>query len=141
MSTHAITYVHEGNDKSPTLVAMYRHFDGHIESHGEELMKFLANKVLVNGISGGDEHLDVANGMGDLAAQLICHFKRDNAVGGIYLNAFENGIADEEYIYHIYNLDDTLYLRASSDNGEGFTHKFKSKKGEGVANDPHRYAA
>ena len=129
MSTHAVTYVHEGNDKSPILVAMYRHCDGHIKSHGYELTKFLLNKVLVNGISDGDKHLDVANGMGDLAAQLICHFKRDNAVGGIYLNAFENGIADEEYIYRIYTLDDTIYLRVSSDHDRNYTQAFKSKKG------------
>ena len=129
MGTRSITYVHDGGDKSPIIIAMYRHLDGHFDSHGNDLVNFLSKKVLVNGISGRDKHLDVANGMGDLAAQLVCHFKQGCAVGGFYLTAFGDGDIDEEYTYRIYTSDDTLYLSGVSYE-TSFTKKFNSKKGE-----------
>ena len=135
MATRSITYVHDGDDKSPVIVAMYRHFDGHFDSHGHALENFLSKKALINGINCQDKYSDFANGMGDLAAQLVCHFKKGCAVGGFYLRAFGDGDTDEEYVYRIYSEDDVLYLKGShykTSFKTSFTKKFNSKKVEKV---------
>lgn len=125
MGTHAITFVHDGDGDAPMIIAMYRHFDGNFESHGRELMDFLNTKVLVNGISSQDNHLDIANGMGDLAAQLVCHFKKKYPVGQIYLSDPSN--PDEEYIYRIYAKNGKICLRSINDESS-HTHEFDLEK-------------
>ena len=113
MGTRSLTYVYNGTkaDMGKPMVCMYRQFDGYPEGHGEELANFLLSGNLVNGIpANNDERL--FNGMGCLAAQLVCYFKKD--CGGIYLYAPElNQDCWQEYEYHVYSDRITLF------NGSG----------------------
>ena len=101
MGTRCLT-VFQDTDGSE-IVVMYRQFDGYPSGHGSELAMFLKSKVLVNGFSPSDKR-DIANGMGDLAAQCIMHFKsdKDARIGGIYLYAAGTRDVSEEYIYTVY---------------------------------------
>ena len=125
MSTRSVTLVHNDDETSPVLVAMYRHSDGNFESHGKDLFNFLKDKTLINGLTIGNETLDVANGMGDLAAQMVCYFKNQSKVGGIYLKDSTN--AKEHYVSIIYKKDNQIYLDSSNGN-QGYQIVFGNKK-------------
>lgn len=86
MGTRAMTVVREtyklnGKQKTKTVTAMYRQYDGYEEGHGLELAEFINSRKFVNGMSGDEE---VFNGVGCFAAQMIYHFKKGKA-GGFYL--------------------------------------------------------
>ena len=93
------TYKDNGKEKKDILVTMYRQFDGYPSGHGMELAEFIKSGKVVNGISMGDTQ-KVFNGAGCFAAQMISHFKGDEA-GGIYL--YPNNIKDawQNYEYHV----------------------------------------
>lgn len=95
MGTRSITRVYDIDGEC--LVAMYRQFDGYPSGHGEELARFLVDKRLVNGIGHGDNAGNSFNGMGDLAAQMVYHFK-EGKIGGFYLHSPKQ---DEEWTYEI----------------------------------------
>lgn len=80
---------------------MYRQYDGYPSGHGAELADFLTPITLVNGISMNETRA-IANGMGCLAAQLVCAFK--TGAGGIYLQRPKLGAdSGQEYEYHVFN--------------------------------------
>jgi len=97
MGTRSLTKFFEENEKRPFAV-MYRQFDGHPESHGQELADFIASRIPVNGIPVG-EGRPVANGIGCLAAQVVEKFKAEHGVGGIYL--MSDGDHWQEYEYEV----------------------------------------
>ena len=98
MGTRSLTYVYD--DADDAVVCMYRQFDGYILGHGAELIEFLKQFTIVNGLSI-NETRKVANGMGCLAAQLIAHFKV--GAGGFYLYpTTQNQDCGQEYEYHVY---------------------------------------
>ena len=98
MGTRSLTYVYEG--ETP-IMCMYRQFDGYLEGHGQELANFLNELTIGNGISGEPELFTFANGMGDLAAQMIVWFKK--TPGGFYIHPIElNQDALQEFEYHVY---------------------------------------
>ena len=98
MGTRSLTYVYDNDDDA--VVCMYRQFDGYILGHGAELIEFLQQFTMVNGIRVGETR-KVANGMGCLAAQLIAHFKV--GAGGFYLYpTTQNQDCGQEYEYHVY---------------------------------------
>ena len=103
MGTHASTKVqtHDG-----IVVNMYRHYDGYYDGHGKELAEFLEPIRLVNGI--GQDTTNIANGMDDLAAQIVAHFKQES--GGFYLIGLDR---DEEYNYTIYEKDGTIRMKCA----------------------------
>jgi hypothetical protein len=79
---------------------MYRQYDGYPGGHGVELANFLNSVVEVtNGISSNEKR-KTANGMGCLAAQMICDFK--SGVGGIYLYPTNTEDAYQDYEYHVH---------------------------------------
>jgi hypothetical protein len=99
MGTRSLTYVYD--DADDAVVCMYRQFDGYVSGHGRELIDFISQFTIVNGIRS-DETRKIANGMGCLAAQLIAHFKV--GAGGFYLYPTEqNQDCGQEYEYHIYD--------------------------------------
>ncbi len=98
MGTRSLTYVYDG--KTP-IMCMYRQFDGYLSGHGQELANFLNELQMGQGISGKPELFTYANGMGDLAAQMIVWFKK--TPGGIYIHPIElNQNAFQEFEYHVY---------------------------------------
>ena len=106
MSTRSVTIVLT-KDLKP-IVTMYRHnksnpMDGEPRWQGRELLDFFEHCELGGGL-GKKTMGTYANGMPDLAAQLVAHFKTE--VGGIYLiEAGED--ADQSYTYTLYPVKDT----------------------------------
>jgi hypothetical protein len=86
------------NGKADEIAVLYRQYDGYPEGHGAELVEFLKDMVIVNGISMA-ENRRIANGGGCLAAQIVTHFKKE--VGGFYLYPAGTRDAGEEYIYYV----------------------------------------
>ena len=98
MGTRSLTYVYDG--KTP-IMCMYRQFDGYLSGHGQELANFLNELQMGQGISGKPELFTFANGMGDLAAQMIVWFKK--TPGGFYIHPIElNQDCWQDYEYHVY---------------------------------------
>ena len=98
MGTRSLTYVYEG--ETP-IICMYRQYDGYLSGHGQELANFLNELAIGEGISGKPDLFTYANGMGDLAAQMIVWFKK--TPGGFYIYPVEmNQDCWQEYEYHVY---------------------------------------
>jgi hypothetical protein len=98
MGTRSLTYVYEG--ETP-IMCMYRQFDGYPTGHGQELANFLNELSVGNGISGKPDLFTFANGMGDLAAQMIVWFKK--TPGGFYIHPVDlNQDCWQDYEYHVY---------------------------------------
>ena len=99
MGTRSLTRVYDGKD---CVVNMYRQYDGYPSGHGKELATFLNSKRITNGIANPSD--GTANGMGCLAAQMICNFKTE--VGGIYMMPTKSGYdAGQDYEYLVYEND------------------------------------
>jgi len=95
MGTRSLTVFMDGERE---IAVMYRQYDGHPSSHGEELKAFLSGFKVVNGY--GRDKTKVANGMGCLAAQIVKHFKKEGP-GSFYLHAAGTRDCGEEYIYTV----------------------------------------
>ena len=93
------TYKDEKKNKQVKvqLVNMYRQYDGYPSGHGVELADFLKGGKVVNGIGSND--VNVFNGAGCLAAQMIAHFK--DGAGGIYIEPITAKDCGQEYEYEI----------------------------------------
>jgi len=103
MGTRSITRVLD--ESNNVILTMYRQMDGYLEGHGVELVKFLKDFKITNGIET-NVAAKTANGVGCLAAQLVGHFK--TGVGGIYL--VPTSAEEEEYNYTIRVLDEMVTL-------------------------------
>ena len=98
MGTRSLTYVYDG--ETP-IMCMYRQYDGYLSGHGQELANFLNELTIGNGISDKPDLFTFANGMGDLAAQMIVWFKK--TPGGFYIHPVDlNQDCWQEYEYHVY---------------------------------------
>jgi hypothetical protein len=98
MGTHSATIFYDDQDKP--ICAIYRQYDGYPEGHGIDLAK-LANKRIINGYTLEQERNGgYANGMGDLAAQVIAGLKNDlhHKMGGVYMTDLDDR---QEYNYHV----------------------------------------
>jgi hypothetical protein len=102
---------------------MFRQCDGYVSGgHGRELLDFLKKVKMVNGFTPGheSEHAHgirhVANGMADLAAQLLVAFK-GHLIGGIYLHPHDMD-DNAEYVYHVYLDNDTLNVKVGNMYGK-----------------------
>jgi hypothetical protein len=98
MGTRSLTYVYGG--ETP-IMCMYRQYDGYLSGHGQELANFLNELTLGNGIPKFGDLYTYANGMGDLAAQMIVWFKK--TPGGFYINPIDfDQNCWQDYEYHVY---------------------------------------
>lgn len=107
MGTRSLTHVMDGNQ---LLVTIYRQYDGYPVGHGQQLVDFLKQYELVNGIS--DREAKVFNGMGCCAAQIVAHLKTEP--GNIYLEPPGTKNVGEEYTYTLSERDGNFYLRVTS---------------------------
>ena len=98
MGTRSLTFVYDENNQP--VLNMYRQYDGYVSGHGQELAEFLMSGEVVNGIPAGGKYHRYFNGMGCLAAQLICNFK--NGAGGFYIYSVDSTDCWQEYEYHVY---------------------------------------
>jgi hypothetical protein len=102
MSTRGNVIVRE-SAKGAVLVNMYNQMDSYPSGLGQELADFLADRVIVNGISldpKGPKR--ISNGIEDLAAQLVCLLKGDSSnAGGVYISRPRLS-KDNDYTYVVY---------------------------------------
>ena len=126
MGTRSLTIMKEAFNKTAPveeIAVLYRQYDGHLESHGQELAEFLAPFTIVNGI-GLTEKRKIANGGSCLAAQIVAHFKTD--VGGFYLHPAGTRDADEEFRYTVLAIPgDPIWLKAEEGYGSEWTTRFE----------------
>ena len=109
MGTRALTFVYDG--ETP-IINLYRQYDGYPTGHGAELAEFLNGFKIVNGL-GPDTPSRIANGMGCLAAQLVSHFKGDEA-GQFYLCSPQTVECGQDFEYHVYQKDKELRVRITN---------------------------
>lgn len=105
MGTRSLTFVYDGEEP---VLCMYKQYDGYPSGLGRQLLDFLAPFVIVNGY-GSNASKTIANGMGCLAAQLVCNFK--DGVGSVYLYPTDITDCGQEYEYHIYEKSEKLYIK------------------------------
>ena len=86
-------------DRGKPLCAFYKHYDG--GDFEQELAKFLDGYDMVSGLPF-DVVGKIANGMPDLAAQVIAHFKQ--GPGDIYMCATDD---EGDYTYEVRDNDET----------------------------------
>jgi hypothetical protein len=105
MGTRSLTHVFEtyfDSEKdekvSKKLLTMYRQYDGYPSGMGMDLVNFLKDGIVVNGISV-NETRKVFNGAGCLSAQLVAHFKTGS--GGIYIQSINDVDCWQDYEYNI----------------------------------------
>ena len=111
MGTRALTFVYEESKtggKPEAIINMYRQFDGYPEGHGAELAEFLTTGTMTNGLRMGQTGR-FFNGMGCLAAQLVCNFKTE--AGQFYLYPVTAEDCGQDFEYHIYNIDGKLKIK------------------------------
>lgn len=104
MGTRSLTFVHGDRDTDP-IVCIYQQYDGYFSAVGEQILSFLKDSQIVNGIGMGNAGTQF-NGEGDLAARLITEFKGGNSndAGGVYIESadLDDSDAGAEFAYHIY---------------------------------------
>ena len=117
MGTRALTFVYDsykdeqGEIVYRPIINMYRQYDGYPSGHGMELAEFLRGFRVGNGL-GANTPSRYANGMGCLAAQLVCNFKQE--AGGFYLYPTDCVDCGQDYEYHVYeSADHELCVRVT----------------------------
>lgn len=110
MGTRAATVI---KDDGKFVTAFQRTTDGYPRRHGKELVDFLKNISMVNGLQGDRRIGVIANGMGCLAAQLICRFK--DKAGFIYV------MSQEEYEEEALNDYDYIIEGSTVNPAKGIT--------------------
>ena len=110
MATRSLTIVKESlSPSTKELVVIYKQSDGYPKGMGVKLANFLEGYIIINGIPP-DPDPKSANGMHDLAAQLVAEFT--NGIGEIYLHPSGTRDVWEEFIYYIYpSTNNTLRIR------------------------------
>ena len=98
MGTRSLTVFNNEMDNEE-IVVLYRQYDGYPTGHGRDLLSFLNNMEIVDGISNTEKRR-IANGMGCLSAQVVAYFKE--APGDFYLHSAGTRDIGEEFIYTLY---------------------------------------
>lgn len=110
MGTRCLTTVWDNESKpEQAIITMYRQYDGYPSGHGKELADFLKSGKITNGIPYGSE-AHWFNGVHDIAAQIVAHFKKDGEAGGFYLHIPDSSGYGEEYHYHIRVTGDNIKM-------------------------------
>jgi hypothetical protein len=127
------------DDKGNILLHMYRQFDGYPSGMGKDIVEFISKGKLVDGYPIGSKFGEVFNGMGELACQLITHFKesyRDvifdkngkakvvkrKTVGNFYIIS-KKEFQKEGFHYELSCKGDQLILKMDGDIEDGDDYK------------------
>jgi|TARA_R110000764_G_scaffold225536_1_gene315063 hypothetical protein len=126
MGTRSLTVFNNEMDNSE-IVVLYRQYDGYPTGHGRDLLSFLNNMEIVNGISNTEKRR-IANGMGCLSAQIVAHLKE--APGDFYLHSAGTRDIGEEFIYTLYYTEELrIKVQDTYDDGSDlFDGNMKSFK-------------
>jgi hypothetical protein len=115
MGTRSLTFVYDsykarnGRTYHRPIINLYRQYDGYPEGHGAEIVEFLKQYTLTNGLGAGMPSSKTANGMSCLAAQLVAHFKTE--AGQFYLEPVTAKECGQDYEYHIYSNGPTFRVK------------------------------
>ena len=82
MATSAMLTIYNKEDQP--ICNLYFHYDGYVDGVGKEIVDFIKEKQYVTSLPI-QPNPNLCNGMGDLAAQIVCHFKNQQPIGGVYL--------------------------------------------------------
>jgi hypothetical protein len=82
-------------------VQVYKHWDGYPSGHPTQLANWLNNKKIVNGL--GMSNINLANGLGCLAAQYIAAFKMEP--GDLYVENPDTERGWIDYITYVWGDD------------------------------------
>jgi len=126
MGTRSLTVFNNEMDNSE-IVVLYRQYDGYPTGHGRDLLSFLNNMEIVNGISNTEKRR-IANGMGCLSAQIVAYLKE--APGDFYLHSAGTRDIGEEFIYTLYYTEELrIKVQDTYDDGSDlFDGNMKSYK-------------
>ncbi len=126
MGTRSLTVFNNEMDNSE-IVVLYRQYDGYPTGHGRDLLSFLNNMEIVNGISNTEKR-KIANGMGCLSAQIVAYLKE--APGDFYLHSAGTRDIGEEFIYTLYYTEELrIKVQDTYDDGSDlFDGNMKSFK-------------
>ena len=114
MGTRSLTIFNNEWDNEE-IVVLYRQYDGYPTGHGRDLLSFLNNMNMVNGISNNEKR-KIANGMGCLSAQVIAYLKE--APGDFYLHSAGTRDIGEEFIYTLYYTEELKIKVQDTYDGE-----------------------
>ena len=115
MGTRSLTIFNNEWDNEE-IVVLYRQYDGYPTGHGRDLLNFLNNMKIVNGMNSKNEKLKIANGMGCLSAQVVAYLKE--APGDFYLHSAGTRDIGEEFIYTLYYTEElNIKVQDTYDNG------------------------
>ena len=115
MGTRSLTVFNNEMDNEE-IVVLYRQYDGYPTGHGRDLLSFLNNMEIVNGISNNEER-KIANRMGCLSAQVVAYLKE--APGNFYLHSAGTRDIGEEFIYTLYYKNDKLKIKVQDTYDKG----------------------
>ena len=115
MGTRSLTVFNNEMDNEE-IVVLYRQYDGYPTGHGRDLLSFLNNMEIVNGINNNEER-KIANGMGCLSAQVVAYLKE--APGNFYLHSAGTRDIGEEFIYTLYYKNDKLKIKVQDTYDKG----------------------
>ncbi len=107
MATPGIVRIYEFGEP---LVAIRRHLDGGPTSFGMEIKNLLKGMKIVNGLTSDMKMFEYANGMGDLAAQLIAELKIDDQI--LEITTLDD--EDADWFYKIYPEKESLGWRETT---------------------------
>jgi len=116
MGTRSLTFVYDsykarnGRTYHRPIINLYRQYDGYPQGHGAEIVEFLKQFTMTNGMGAGMPSSRTANGMGCLAAQLVSNFKGSDA-GQFYLHPVTAKDCGQDYEYHIYSNGPTFRVK------------------------------
>lgn len=119
-------------DHDNVIVKLYVHSDGYPTGIGTDITEKYKSYRLVDGIRLGE--MNVCNGMGDFAVQLITFLKNDaiessirtseelakilpnslnynHEAGGIYVEPINNDTDGVDYVYWLYNKKDKIAIK------------------------------
>ena len=112
MGTSSSTIVYDEFNRP--ILNLYGQYDGYFEGHGTELVNFLKDKKIVNGINKDTENS--FNGIECAAASIVAHFK--TGIGDYYIQ--HPNIINSDYIYEVYEENGRIIV--------DMIHKFKTKR-------------
>jgi len=107
MSTHAIAIFHD--DQHQGLHAFYVHSDGTPQGFGLQLAEWLDGFVITDGLPARRPP-KIANGIDDLAAQAVAHFK--TGPGNVYL-CEPHQDRGATFAYDVFVKDEALHIAAT----------------------------
>lgn len=101
MGTRALIHIKKNGKFSATLATIYVQFDGYPDGLGKQIIDFIGDKKISNGIKSGN-----FNSMGCFAASLIAHLKTE--AGNVYIKEPDTCDVWENYTYTLYRNGDEI---------------------------------